>query len=244
MYDYSSLNQELLIQLKTSYKNLILISLAIYFSFIITLNNNFLNFYQNIVLLILISINIFYMLYIETYQFIYIISIFSEKQWIFEEEDNYWVLEFEQNNLRVKQHYFIFCLIAKFWHFIFIFISWFFFIIKSIENNKINYNILGYNTQNLIILYFLNLFCLIQWFKFLFKKFIEVIYYWFFIDFDEKFFTIITNEVIITLKHLFFNYDIINYYNKLKFISLKSYSTNYINLWKYVKWIINYIKII
>jgi hypothetical protein len=80
MFDYSSLNQELLIQLKVSYKNLILISLAIYFSFILILNNNFLNYYQNFILLIIISINIFYMLYIETYQFVYIISIFSEKQ--------------------------------------------------------------------------------------------------------------------------------------------------------------------
>ena len=40
MHDYSNLNQELLIQLKTSYKNMILLSLAIYFSFVLILNNN------------------------------------------------------------------------------------------------------------------------------------------------------------------------------------------------------------
>jgi hypothetical protein len=234
MFDYSSLNQELLIQLKVSYKNLILISLSIYFSFILILNNNFLNYYQNFILLIIISINIFYMLYIETYQFVYIISIFSEKQWIFDEDDNFWVLEFEQNNLRVKQHYFILCLIAKYWHFIFIFISWFFFLLKSLENNKINYNLLGYNVQNLIILYFLNLFCLVQWFKILFKKFLEVVYYWFFIEFDEKFFTVISQEILLTLKYLIVSNELNNFYTKIKFLSTLNYSSNYLNLWKYI----------
>jgi len=234
MFDYSSLNQELLLQLKVSYKNLIIISLSIYISFILILNNNFLNFYQNYILLLLISINVFYMLYIETYQFVYIISLFAEKQWLFDDEENYWVLEFEQNNVRVKQHYFILCLIAKYWHFIFIFISWFFFIVKSLENGKINYNLLGYNVQNLIILYILNLFCLIQWVKFLFKKFLEVIYYWFFIEFDEKFFTTILNEIFLTLKSFFYTKNFIFNYNNLKLLSNMNYSVNSVNLWKYI----------
>jgi hypothetical protein len=242
MFDYSSLNQELLLQLKVSYKNLIIISLSIYISFILILNNNFLNYYQNYILLLIISINIFYMLYIETYQFVYIISLFSEKQWLFDDEENYWVLEFEQNNIRVKQHYFILCLIAKYWHFIFIFISWFFFIVKSLENTKINYNLLGYNVQNLIILYILNLFCLVQWIKFLFKKFLEVIYYWFFIEFDEKFFTTFLNEIFLTFKSVFYLQNFIFIYNNFKMLSNINYSVNSINLWKYIcKWIIKYL---
>lgn len=79
MFDYSNLNQELLIQLKTSYKSLILISLAIYMSYILILNNNFLTTFQNFFILILISLIIFYNLYIESYQFIYILSKFNEK---------------------------------------------------------------------------------------------------------------------------------------------------------------------
>jgi hypothetical protein len=79
MYDYASLNQELLLQLQVSYKNMILLSLAIYLSFIMILNNNYLNYYQNIILLSLISLIVFYMLYVETYQFVYIISIFTDK---------------------------------------------------------------------------------------------------------------------------------------------------------------------
>lgn len=234
MFDYSNLNQELLIQLKTSYRNMILLSLAIYLSFILILNNNFLNYYQNILLLSLISLIVFYMLFIETYQFAYIISLFSEKNWLFDESNQIWSLEFEQNNLRVKQQYFILCLIAKYWHFIFIFISWFFFLIKCLEVNKINYNILGYNIQNLIILYMLNLFCLIQWFKYLFKKFLEITYYWFHIQYDEKFFTLLNNEILNTLCSVVnFNWTS-DIYNNFKIISNVLYCSNELNLWKYV----------
>ena len=194
MFDYSNLNQEFLIGLKTSYKSMILLSIAIYFSFILILNNNYLTYYQNIILLSLISLIIFYTLYIESYQFVYIILKFAEKEWIFDEIDNLWILEFEQNIFRVKQQYFILCLIAKYWHFIFIFISWFFFIVKCFETNKINYTLMGYNIQNLIILYILNLLCLIQWFKYLTKKFLEITYYWFHTQYDEKFFINIQNE--------------------------------------------------
>lgn len=236
MHDYSSLNQELLIQLKTSYKSMILISLAIYFSFIMILNNNYLNYYQNIILLTLISLIIFYTLYIETYQFIYIISLFTDKNWIFDDITQSWVLEFEQNTLRTKQQYFVLCLIAKYWHFIFIFISWFFFLIKCFEINKINYTLMGYNVQNLLILYILNLFCLVQWVKWSFKKFLELTYYWFHIQYDEKFFILIIQEII-SIVFSFVNFDNFNYSIDWQNISNILYYSNELNLWKYINWI-------
>ncbi|MCA9459554.1 MAG: hypothetical protein KC550_03330 [Nanoarchaeota archaeon] len=79
MFDYGSLNQEYLIPLKTSYKNLIFLSLAIYLSFILMLNLNYFVFSQSILLLMLISLVVFYTLYIETYQFVYVMNLFSEK---------------------------------------------------------------------------------------------------------------------------------------------------------------------
>lgn len=234
MHDYSNLNQEFLIQLKVSYKNMILLSLAIYFSFILLLNNNFLNYFQNIILLTLISLIIFYMLYIETYQFVYIITLFAEKNWLFEETTQTWVLEFEQNNLRVKQQYFVLCLIAKYWHFIFIFISWFFFVIKCFEINKINYNMLGYNVQNLLILYILNLFCLVQWAKWLFKKFLEITYYWFHIQYDEKFFILIMEETLNILKSFINFNNVISIYNSFEILSIIVTQSNDSSLWKYI----------
>lgn len=237
MHDYTNLNQEFLIQLKVSYKNMILLSLAIYFSFILILNNNYLNYFQNIILLTLISLIVFYMLYVESYQFVYIITLFSEKNWLFDETNQLWILEFEINNLRVKQQYFILCLIAKYWHFIFIFISWFFFLIKCFEINKINYNMLGYNIQNLLILYILNLFCLIQWVKILFKKFLEITYYWFHIQYDEKLLILLIEETTNIINSLFCVSIDLEFFNNLKIISNLIVQSNESLLWKYIIWL-------
>jgi len=235
MFDYSSLNLELLISLKTSYYNLILISLTIYLSFILLLNNNFLNYKQNLILLILISLLIFYILYIESYQFVYVISLFTETEWTFDDEDFQWSLEIEMNTLRVKQQYFLICLIAKYWHFIFIFISWFFFLIKCIELNKISYTLLGYNVQNLIILYILNLMCLIQWLKFLIKKFSEISYYWFHLQYDEKLNFYFFEEIYNVVKSLFYFLNDIKFViNDMRILSTNLMYTNEINLWKYI----------
>lgn len=234
MFDYSSLNQELLIQLKTSYRTLILLSLAIFLCYILILNNNYLNYYQNIILLSLISLIIIYTLYIESYQFVYTISYYTDKNWNFDSTSQLWVLELEQNNIRVKQQYFILCLIAKYWHFIFIFISWIFFLIKCFEVNKINYILLGYNVQNLLILYILNIFCLVQWIKWLTKKFLELTYYWFHIQYDEKILNTVISEIYYVLKSLIsFNTNELRL--NIQNISNILYYSNELSLWKYIK---------
>ncbi len=235
MFDYSSLNQELLVQLKTSYKNTILLSLAIYICFVMTINNNYLNYYQNILFLTIVSLIVFYMLFIESYQFAYIINLFATKNWIFDELQQIWVLELETNNLRTKQQYFVLCLVAKYWHFIFIFISWFFFLIKTIESGKINYTFMSYNIQNLLILYILNIFCLIQWLKWLTKKFLEITYYWFHIQYDEKFIINFSNEFISTLLSLFrLNNSTNSILYSVKLFSNSLLYTSDFLLWKYV----------
>ena len=233
MYDYSSLNQELLIQLKTSYKSLILLSLAIYFSYVLILSNNYLTYYQNIIILSLISLIIIYTLYIESYQFVYVLTYYTDKNWNFDSSNQLWVLESEQNNIRVKQQYFILCLIAKYWHFIFIFISWVFFLIKCFEINKINYILLGYNVQNLLILYILNLFCLVQWIKWLTKKFMELTYYWFHIQYDEKLLNSLVLEVYSVLKSFLITNTSVNF-TTMQSISNILYSSNELTLWKYI----------
>lgn len=234
MFDYSSLNQELLIQLKTSYKSLILLSLAIYLCYVLLLNNNFLNYHQNVTLLSIISLIIIYTLYVESYQFVYTISYYTDKNWNFDSNTQLWILELEQNNIRVKQQYFILCLIAKYWHFIFIFISWIFFLVKCFEINKINYVLLGYNVQNLLILYVLNIFCLVQWIKWLTKKFLELTYYWFHIQYDEKLLNTSVSEIYYVLKS-FFTISGVNVRLSIQNISNIMYYSNELTLWKYIK---------
>ena len=95
---------------------------------------------------------------------------------------------------------------------------------------------MGYNIQNLIILYILILFCLIQWSKWLFKKFLELTYYWFHLQYDEKFFFLIIQE----LSNIFFSFFQFNFINlhlkNFQLISTIMFSTNELNLWKYINW--------
>jgi hypothetical protein len=233
MFDYSALNQELLIQLKTTYKNILLLSLAIYLSFILIYNLNYLLFSQSITILLVILLIVFYSLYVESYQFVYVISLFADKNWLFEDSSQSWMLDMEQNGMRVKQQYFVYCLIAKYWHFIFIFISWFFFFIKSLESKKITYTTLGYNTQNLLILYVLNIMCLIQWLKYSSKKFLEVTYYWFHIQYDEKFFNHAFMELFHIWRNIFSsNFSLLEAIEDFIIKSAEMFYSDILDLWK------------
>ena len=236
MQDYSNLNQEFVVQLKTSYRNLILLSSTIYGCFILILSLNYINYVQSILILILISLEVLYMLYVESYQFVYTVLVFSEDEWILEDEAEgfFWLLDLDVSNVRVKHQYFILCLVAKYWHFIFIFVSWFFFILKSIENQKINFTLLGYNTQNLLILYVLNICCLVQWIKVVFKKFFEITYYWFFVQYDEKFLLSLCRELLNTVDSLLIHNKNTPLALNFRLISNSLYAYNSVNLWKYI----------
>ena len=120
----------------------------------------------------------------EYYQFLYTLNSLNIKNL---KLNNYqlWEFIFDKSNFRVKQQYFIFCLLLKYWHFVFIFISWFFFFIKFVEIKKINISLLSYNLQNLIILYILNFGCLIQWINFFFKFKFEYSFNFFFFNYNN-----------------------------------------------------------
>ena len=183
-YDFNNLNQEILIQIEVGiYSNIILV-FCIVLSMYLLFNINLLTHIKIYVILIILILSIFFMLCNESYQFFYIINNFNIKN-LNLNENQLWEFTIEKTNFRVKQQYFIFCLLLKYWHFIFIFISWFFFFIKFIEFKKVNITLLSYNLQNLIILYILNLGCLIQWIKFLFKFKLEYNYNFFFFNYNN-----------------------------------------------------------
>lgn len=93
---------------------------------------------------------------------------------------------------------------------------------------------MSYNIQNLLILYILNLFCLIQWGKWLLKKFLELTYYWFHIQYDEKFVVLIVSEIIQIIVSLISFDNSIEIYQIWQNISYSLYSSNELNLWKYI----------
>lgn len=212
-YDYASSTQDYLLNLTTGYQNLLLISLVIFLLYFLLFNISNWGFSQLIFLLIISSIIIFYIFFVESYQFYYLINQFAECTWVYIEETNSWKLNLDSPRLRVKNYYFSMCLIAKYWHFIFIFLSWVFFLVKSFESTKVSYNLLSFNIQNFIILYALNILTYSQWLKFLTHRFLECTYYWFYLTYNGKLSDYIYNELFIIFYSLI-NFDF-NYTLKL-----------------------------
>jgi hypothetical protein len=234
MYDYSSLNQEYLLSLHSISLNIILLSLVIYFMYFTMLRINLNNWSQLNFYLIIISVFIFFSFFLETYQFYYIISTFNERLWVFNEDENLWSLDIENPILRVKQDYLLVCLIAKYWHFLFIFLSWVFFLIKSFEKRKITIVLFGVNVQNVIILYVLNFACYLQWFKWVYRRFFDLPYTWFMTNIDSKFFVKFFNETKLIITSLLSNNLQITQAIGYCYKSLNLWNVDSLALWKFI----------
>ena len=234
MYDYSALNQEYLVSLYTILLNVILLSVVIYFMYFTLLRINSNSWEQLSLYLIIISIFIFFSFFIETYQFYYVISVFNERLWIFNEEENLWLIEIDNPILRTKAHYFLVCLIAKYWHFLFIFLSWVFFVIKSLERKKVTYVLFGANLQNVIILYALNLACYLQWFKWIYRRFFDLPYTWFFTNADNKvLYKLFLEFKLILLNLVNFNWQT-EKFQLIVYKSLSIWSVDSLCIWKFI----------
>ena len=234
MYDYSSLNQEYLVSLQTAALNIILLSFVIYFMYFTMLRINTNSWQQLSLYLAVISSFIFFSFFIETYQFYYVISTFNERLWIFNEEENLWSIDIESPIHRAKQNYLLACLIAKYWHFLFIFLSWVFFIIKSLEKKKITYVLFGANLQNIIILYILNFACYLQWAKWVYRRFFDLPYTWFMTSIDNKFMTRLMSEINLLLSNLFVSNITISKFTNLVYRSTILWNVDSLAYWKFL----------
>lgn len=194
-YDSSSLNQDYLNQLISTFNSYLFLVFIILYLYYILLKLPQFSVQQYLAHFLVITIGLVYVFYLESYQFYYILTMFYESIWQFDSESNLWVLESEAPRLRVKQQYLLLALIAKYWHFIFIFISWVFFIIKSIEQKRVYFASLGVNIQNFIILFLLNLLFIAQWFNWIFRRFASSVYYWFFTDINGQTILFILEEM-------------------------------------------------
>lgn len=195
MYDFNSLNQTYLINLFGYYNsNFILILFILLTTVLLLFTSNFI-ITQNLIFILVLTVLFFYIFLLESYQFYYILTIFYEVTWEFYHEINSWVLETESPIMRTKNQYTILALIAKYWHFLFIFVAWVFFVVKLFEQKRNYYNLFGYNIQNVIILFWLNLLFISQWFKWINRRFLDSIYYWFFTDINMQWVFLIINEI-------------------------------------------------
>lgn len=234
MYDYSSINQEYLVSLHSIGMNVVLLSVIIYFMYFTLLRLNSNSWTQINLYLICISSFIFFSFFIETYQFYYVISVFNERLWVFNEEENMWSIDVDNPILRTKHHYLLVCLIAKYWHFLFIFLSWVFFLVKSFERKKVTFVLFGANLQNMIILYLLNFACYLQWFKWIYRRFFDLPYTWFFINIDNKFIFRLFFECKLLLNNLLATNGTVTSFSSVIYKSLTLWNVDSLSMWKFI----------
>lgn len=203
MYDEANLNQLLTFSLTTTFYSYTLLVFLIFYSFYILLNLVNFNTRQLTAHLGLATVVLLYVYLLESYQFYYVITSFYENFWVFDNTQNTWVLEVETPRVRVKQQYLILALIAKYWHFLFIFLSWLFFFVKSFEQKRVSYTLFAVNVQNLLILFVLNILFAAQSIKWVFRRFLDSTYYWFFTDTNQWSAAFVVSELQALMSALF-----------------------------------------
>ncbi len=215
-YDPFKLNKTHLFSWKIFILKTIFISFLFFFSYLIVLNLKWSVFSKNILFVLVITLCLFFVLWVEFYQFIHIITSYLEIYWTIDEEDNFFFLETDNVKHKTVNNYVTLCLLAKFWHTIFIVAFWFFFLLRINETKQIKYGLLAANNQNFIILYMMSWLYMYPWLKFFFKPFFESSYYWFFINKDLSFlnlFFFFFKEWYLSIFFFFFNQKLFFFFN-------------------------------
>lgn len=198
MYDESNLNQQFLPSLTASYQSYLLLLFIFFYTLYLLLALPTFKSTQQVFHLGVMTLCYTYIYLLENYQVYYILTSFYENYWVYDAEQLLWSLEIEIPRIRTKQQYFLIALILKYWHFVFIYLSWLFVVMKTYEKRQISYILLGLSSQNVLILFFLNILFNAQWGKFIVKRFSETAYYWFFTASNEMTTLNFIQELIIT----------------------------------------------
>lgn len=135
--------------------------------------------------LFLLTLVLIYIVWLEFYQFFHIVNWYANFLWVYDYDEFLWTLEIEGRRTRLANNYAALCLMAKFWHLIFIFVFWVFFILRVNEIGRVRYALFSANTQNFVILYIMSWLYMYPWLKFLGRKYLDVSYYWFFSNFRD-----------------------------------------------------------
>ena len=163
-----------------------------------------------------------YIFWLEFYQFFYILNYYGNLVWNYDTSEFLWSLDIEFKRTRIINNLTSICLIAKFWHLVFIFLFWVFFILRINEIGRIRYPLLAANLQNFIILYIMSWLYMYPWFKFAFRRHLESPYYWFFYNARK-----IGTRVFFNDLYLFF----ISFTTNLRFDNLLSFNKGLFYYW-------------
>jgi hypothetical protein len=182
MYDQMKIYKTHLFSWRCFLLKLLPISTLVVLGYYTQLSLKWNTFSKHSPILLLITLILTYVLWLEFYQFFHVINFFGNLVWVYDYDEYLWNLELEFRRTRLANNYVAVCLMAKFWHLVFIFVFWLFFMLRVNEIGRIRYPLLVANLQNFIILYLMSWLYMYPWLKFVIRPHMDVTYYWFFLN--------------------------------------------------------------
>jgi len=205
MFDNSQINKTHLFSWKLFLMKIFPILIVIVLTYISLVSLKWLNFSKINFIFTSITFILFYILWVEFYQFFHLMSYYNNFIWNFEEDENYWFLENDIKRTRISNHFLTICLVAKFWHVVFAAYFWMFFVIRCLELNRPRYPLLSANLQNFVFVYILSWLYMYPWVKYFFLKLYNTPYYWFYVNNKKLMLFIFTNDIKLFLEAISFD---------------------------------------
>jgi len=201
MYDQIQIFKTRLFSWRFFIFKLLPLTFLIVISYIYLLSVRWTTFSKNILFLLSLTGVLTYVVWVEFYQFFHILNFYGNLYWVYDIEEHIWTLEVEPRRTRIVNHYTNLLMILKFWHIVFIYGFWLFFLLRSCEIKRVRYPLLSANLQNFIILYLFAWVSMYPWFKFYYRKALDAPYYWFYLNNRNYGFRVFWND----LKLLFYS---------------------------------------
>jgi len=180
MYDQAKLFKTHLFSWRVFLLKIVPVITMMILGYYLLLSLKWTNFSKQVPMLVAITLILIYVFWLEFYQFFHIISYYGSLIWSFDSDEFLWNLDIDFKRTRIINNLTTICLLAKFWHLVFIFVFWIFFMLRINEIGRVRYPLLAANLQNFIILYLMSWLYMFPWLKFAFRRHLETQYYWFF----------------------------------------------------------------
>ena len=157
-------------------------SLIIILTYILLLSVKWNTFTKSNNIALFITVILLYIAWLEFYQLFHLMNCYGTSNWVYDFSEHLWNLELEFKRTRIVNHYVTIGLVAKFWHIVFAVVFWLFFLLRGVESSRYRYPLLSANLQNFLIIYIMSWLYMYPWFKYTFRKVLDVPYFWFFVN--------------------------------------------------------------
>jgi len=182
MLDQINVFKNHLFSWRSFFPKLFLNTVLVILSYLLLLNIKWNIFKKNIPIIIIITTLLTYMLWVEFYQIYHVSNFYANLFWSYDLDERMWSLESDVRRTRIVNHYVMILFLLKFWHIVFIYIFWIFFVLRASELERIRYPVYSANFQNFVILYIMSWIFMYPWIKVISSKFMSTPYFWFYVN--------------------------------------------------------------